>query len=364
MSTFEVKTRRIDKIIHHEMAEKLEIVMIGGYRAVVQKGTHSEGDLILYIPDETVFTDMDIAEKLQVAAYLTGKGKNRVKPIRLRGALSQGIVLPISVVGDLLVELGCGHQTFIEDLDFSEELKLEKYEESIPIEMTGVQRNWPSFVPHYDLENIKRPENFGSIHDGELVEVTEKLHGTNISIAIGPGLDEGEEAFVCSRNHALRESDTNVYWRATRQYMLIDRLKQWIADNHRAWSSGRGEPMETVSLHGEVIGTQDLKYGFTGGNIGFFAFDIMVNGEPLDRSQFKSICTYYGIPMVPTLYNGPYDYNKIVALIETKSLIADNIMEGGVVEPVVGRRDYFGNRVKLKLIAEQYLTRKGGTEMQ
>jgi RNA ligase (TIGR02306 family) len=94
MSNFEVKIRKIERLDFHPNAERLEVVVIGGWQCVVQKSVHKVGDLILYVPEDTIFTDISIAEKLKVASYLTGKYKNRVKAVRLRGLLSQGIVLP------------------------------------------------------------------------------------------------------------------------------------------------------------------------------------------------------------------------------------------------------------------------------
>jgi RNA ligase (TIGR02306 family) len=109
-------------------------------------------------------------------------------------------------------------------------LKLAKYEEPIPLEMAGHVRRWPAFLAKYDVENVKRPESMAAMVEGEEVVATEKLHGTNFTVAIGPGLEEGEEAFVCSRNNALKESDTNVYWRAVRKYDLITKLKTLLTD--------------------------------------------------------------------------------------------------------------------------------------
>lgn len=363
MSTFETKIRKLDRIDPHPNADRLELAVIGGYRAVVQKGIHKPGDLILYIQEDSVFTDLDVAKVLNVDTYLTGKEKNRVKAIRLRGVLSQGIVLPLRVLGEYLENNdkfpNYNDLELNEGTNFSDILKIEKYEEPIPIEMRGQVRPWPNFIHHYDLENIKRPESMAAMVDGEEVVVTEKLHGTNMTVAIGPGLEEGEEAFVCSRNMALKESDTNVYWRAARKYNLIQ-IIQDIVDN---WPNAYGEIIETISIRGEVLGVQDLKYGFKNGDIGFRAFDIMINGKYLNYDDFKHICNVFNIPIVPEIYRGPYDYDKIAGLIERHSTIADHIMEGGVVVPVTEREDLVAGRVKFKFISEQYLTRKGGTEL-
>lgn len=392
MSTFEVLIRRIAVIEDHPNADKLELVQIGGYRAVVAKGVHQLNDFILYVPTDSVFTNLQVAERLHIASYLTGKYKNRVKPIRLRGIVSEGIVLPWREVSDFLTDTGKVPplENFYEGLDLARLLEIEKYEEPIPIEMTGHVRPWPSFLPHYDVENIKRPESLESVIVGEEIVMTEKLHGTNISIAIGPGLDEGEDAFVCSRRLAIKRSDTNVYWRAALKYDLITKLTEYtnlirkfaaydlfgnpydvrklpikeadaVIESLSTALEDRSSP--TVSIHGEVVGVQDLKYGYTNGDVGFYAFDIMVNGEYLDYDEFVIACQYYGIPMVPELYRGPYDYAALEKAAQGPTVVGDtHIREGGVIRPVKERRDRNG-RVQYKFISDAYLLRKGGTEL-
>jgi RNA ligase (TIGR02306 family) len=378
MSTFEIKTRTITQLDVHPNAERLELVVIGGYKAVVQKNIHRVGDTILYIPEDSVFADLSIAEKLGVAAYLTGKQKNRVKAIKLRGILSQGIVLPIESVLEVARVLGVSQSDMhyaggvlnlddsgefgppmcyiVPGVDFAQFFKIEKYEEPIPIEMAGQVRRWPSFLPKFDIENIKRPESMAAMRDGEEVVMTEKLHGTNMTVAVGPGLDEDERVYVCSRNNALKESDSNVYWRAVKLYGLDDDVLGMLTEDFDAVS---------VSLHGEVYGVQDLKYGKVNGDIGFAAFDIMIDGKFINYDDFMRICNEYGIPTVPVIYRGPYDYETLYKAAHGKTLIAgvDHIREGGVVKPVVERTDDFAGRVSFKFVSEDYLTRKGGSEL-
>lgn len=378
MSTFEVKVREVTQITPHPNADKLELIVIGGYMAVVQKGIHKVGDPIVYIPEDTVFKNLSIAEKLGVASYLTGKQKNRVKAIRLRGCLSQGIVLPKSAFEGKFPFFNevTGKEDFWTPITTLEEyldeifvtcsediislLELEKYEEPIPLEMAGEARRWPSFLPKYDMENIKRPESMNALSEGEEVVATEKLHGTNIAVAWGPGLDEGENVFVCSRNFALKESETNVYWRAVRDAKLDQKLQAIMDSLQQYYPTG----VESLSLHGEVVGVQDLKYGNANGHIAFYAFDIRVNGEFLNYDDFVFLTTSNGIRKVPEVYRGPYNYETLKELAEGETLIGGgHIKEGLVVKPVKERYDIGAGRVMFKFISEAYLLRKGGTEL-
>jgi RNA ligase (TIGR02306 family) len=371
MSTFEVALRIIDKIEPHPNAEKLELVVVGGWRCVVKKDIHHHGDMVLYIPEDALFHDRTVAEQLGVADYLTGKYKNRVKAVKLRGILSQGIVLPFEalshyVFANFSPEI-VHQQLFYCPIgrDYAEFLQIEKYEEPIPIEMMGHVRPWPAFLGHYDIENIKRPECFNVIQPNEEVVFTEKLHGTNMTVAVGPGLDEPNElAFVCSRRMAIKESELNVYWRAAAKHDLVFKLRSMLSDNQISaeWDVEQGaEPITSMGIHGEVVGVQDLKYGYVNGDIGFYAFDISINGKFVNYDVFVNLCDDYDIPRVPELYRGPYHYDTLVGLAEGASRLAGHLREGGVVKPVIERSDLSAGRVAFKLVSEAYLTRQGDT---
>jgi RNA ligase (TIGR02306 family) len=369
MSKFNVPVMRIDLIEPHLNADKLELIAIGGYRAVAQKGIHSVGDTIVYVPEDAVFTDLEIADQLKVRDYLVGKEKNRVKAIKLRGQLSQGIVLPARAVQELpafLSNLGNPWPLQLGE-DLAPYLKIEKYEEPIPLHMEGVVRSWPSFLPHYDIENVKRPEFLSVIEEGEEVVITEKVHGACVTVGWGPGLEEGEPAYVCSKNLALKDAEANTYWVTARKYDLVNKLLE-MRDvmNHARRDSGRPE-IQNISIHGEVLGVQDLKYGFNAGNPGFAAFDIRLDYEYLAFEDFEKWCGVMGIPTVPVLYQGAFYYHMLEQICEMDSAIPYDrkIREGVVVKPVRERRhDESGlGRVVLKYVGSRYLLRKGGSEL-
>ena len=116
-----------------------------------------------------------------------------------------------------------------------------------------------------------------------------------------------------------------------------------------------------VTLFGEVLGVQDLMYGFNRGALGFRAFDVRIDGAYVDVDHFITLMEEYSIARVPVLYEGPFDYAKIRELSEGQSTIADHIREGVVIKPIKERTDQTVGRVILKFVGAQYLTRKGET---
>lgn len=358
-STFEVVIRTLDIVTTHPNADKLELVRIGGYNAVVGKDIFWAGDEVLYIPDEAVFTNLNVAKELKCDAYLTGIDANRVKSIRLRGIVSQGICIPVKVFYDF-INAHYPTTEIYQGKDFKELLQIEKYEEPIPMEMDGEIRPWPSFIHSYDIDNLKRPESFNAMIEGEEVVATEKLHGFNVAYAWGPGLTDDEEMFVCSSNRALKQSDTNIYWRIARKYDMDIRL----VTMRTALGALLNLPIESIVMYGEIIGSQDLKYGANKLNPMFYPFDIVVNGKFLTYDQFLLICQMTGIRPVPELYRGPYSYDRMIELTKgTTTLNADHIREGIVLKSTSERQSYIVPRIQFKLIGDDYLTRNGGSEL-
>src|SRR2546423_7089769 len=90
MSTLRVTAEPLT--IHvHPNADALELAQVGLYRAVVAKGAFRTGDVALYIPEQAVLPQ-ELVSELGLTGKLAGSAANRVKAIRLRGELSQGIV--------------------------------------------------------------------------------------------------------------------------------------------------------------------------------------------------------------------------------------------------------------------------------
>lgn len=376
MSTFTVTVEQLT-ILPHLNADTLELAEIGLYRAVVAKGLYQTGDLALYIPEQAILPNA-LIDELRLTGKLAGPSHNRVKAVRLRGELSQGIVArPQALAGvDYETALSYGE-------DFSEFLGISKWVPEVPVHMSGQAVGTTELLPWVDVENIKR---FPSIFsEGESVTATEKIHGSCTLFTLS--VDTGEQ-FVSSkglgaRNLALTEADDNLYWRTIKAYDLagfarnvaqgLD-LRQEIAAGSLSQTAS---PVAYVGIFGEVYGAgiQDLTYGTraTSEKPGYAVFDIAVryaNGVHvwLDQDDVRHLTSHGDVPMVPELYRGPYDPEVIAQVAEGKETISGhetNVREGVVVRPIRERRsNVLGGRAIGKWVSEGYLTRKGGTEYE
>ncbi len=336
MAEFEVKTYSIT-IEEHPGADRLELARIGDYRSIVLKGQFRDGDVCAYIPEASVVPDNLIAE-LGLEGKLAGPEGNRVKAIRLRGVLSQGLVYPMP--GRL------------PGVDVGEELGITKWEPPIPADMQGQVESRSGQTLKFPVENIKKyPEMF---REGETVIITEKIHGTWCCLARVGGeplvssLGMSEQGLALKRNEANRN---NLY------------VRQW--ELNRAILQRMEEGLGGADFHvlGEIYGAgiQDLKYGLNTQE--FRVFDIAIEGEYQTYEYIRSL----GWSLVPALYEGPYSRETVLALTEGQTTLpgADHLREGVVIRAVPEAiSSLTGTRKIAKSISEGYLLRRDGTELR
>lgn len=171
MSDHSIEVLELDNMETHPNADRLAITRIHGFTCCIQKDDYKLGDLIAYIPPDSL-VKLDRPEFAFLKKPESDKTQHRVKVVKLRGVVSQGLVLKApegSKVGDDVAEL----------------LEIEHYEPVISLR-GGELASPPSiYVPVYDVENLRR---IPIITEGEEIVALEKLDGcfrsnTNITMA-------------------------------------------------------------------------------------------------------------------------------------------------------------------------------------
>ncbi|MFE0041508.1 RNA ligase (ATP) [Streptomyces sp. NPDC059015] len=366
MSTLRVTAEPLT-IHEHPNADALELAQVGLYRAVVAKGAYRSGDFAVYIPEQAVLPAA-LVDELGLTGRLAGKASDRVKAVRLRGELSQGIVCRPEALAGADLERAAADGT-----DFAELLGITKWSPPIPPTMSGDVEPAPDLLPWVDIENLQRhPDVFAP---GEPVVVTEKLHGTACLVtyvagdhgaAVPPAGSSGR-VMVSSKGFgakglALREDPRNLYWRAVRGHAVPEAAARLAAELGAT----------RVGIFGEVYGAgvQDLSYGANArsAGLGFAVFD--VSAEIDGRVQWLDAVRLLDgeLPLVPRLYEGPFDPDTVLALASGRETVSGeelHLREGVVVRPVTERwSPVVGGRAIAKCVSPAYLTRKGGTEYE
>ena len=124
MSTFAVTVERIGRVWAHDNADRLEMASLEGkdYYFIIGKGEFQAGDVVIYFPIDSVLPQW-ICEALGLGGKLAGSEQNRVKTVRLRGNLSQGVVASPQVFASVLDAAGLQVGA-----DVTEPLGVTKYE--------------------------------------------------------------------------------------------------------------------------------------------------------------------------------------------------------------------------------------------
>ena len=355
MSTLRV-TAEVLTVHEHPNADALELAQVGLYRAVVAKGVYRTGETAVYIPEQSVLPE-ELIEELGLTGRLAGSRSDRVKAVRLRGELSQGIVCRPKALAAVDLARAAADGT-----DFAERLDITKWVPPIPPTMDGEVEPAPDLLPWVDIENIQRyPDIFAP---GEDVVLTEKLHGSACLLTY---FAEDGRVQVSSKGFgakylALTEDPRNLYWRAVHGHDVTAAAAR-LAERLGA---------RRVGVFGEVYGAgvQDLTYGADGRRetLGYAVFDVSaeIDGEVrwLDATELLT----GELPLVPRLYEGPYDIGRVLEFASGRETVSGqglHLREGVVIRPVTERYSpVTGGRAVAKAVSPAYLTRKGGTEYE
>lgn len=231
-------------------ADKIELAIINGWQAVVAKEVgHQVGDLVVYC-------EIDSWLPHELAPFLS-KGKEpreyngikgeRLRTIKLRGQLSQGLILPLSVVP---APAGTAEETYREGDDVTLALGITKWEKPIPAQLQGKMRgNFPADIRKTDQERVQNLRQ-DQLQDEltELYEATIKLDGSSMTIWVRP-----DSWGVCSRNIDLDlDQEGNTFVDVAKRLMTPERLALI-----RATAGG-------VAIQGELVGPniQGNRWGF------------------------------------------------------------------------------------------------------
>ncbi len=297
-----------------------------GWQLVVKKDEFQVGDLCVYCEIDCLMPDRPEFEFLKPRAM-------RIRTIRLRGQISQGLCLPLSILPE--------NTPITEGADVSEILDITKYEPPMPASLAGLAKGFfPSFIPKTDETRVQVLQDVLDKYVGTTCFVAEKMDGSSVTYFFKDG-----EFGVCSRSLELLESAENSLWAFARTNDIENKLK----------ALGRN-----IALQGEIIGEgiQSNKYKLRGQTVTFFnVFDIDAF-KYVDFQEFMDVIKILGLTTVPILETDYILTNDIPTLVNKsigKSVLKnDTHREGIVIRPLNEMRDRDG-RVSFKSINPDFL---------
>lgn len=302
--------RTIAEIRPIEGADHIVAYRVDGWWLVDKKDQYKIGDLVVYCEvDSWIPTELaPFLSKGKEPKVFEGVSGERLHTIRLKGQLSQGLLMPLSV-------LKAHPNPNFDGEDVTDALGILKWEAPIPLQLAGqVKGNFPSEIPKTNQERVQNVRL--SEYQGESYEVTEKLHGSSCTFY----LDNEDEFHVCSRNLDLKPDEKNAYWKAAYKYNVEAEMRRLGLKGYAI----QGE------LCGEGTNGNNYKLGLE-----FFAFDVYIVGEgylsPFARHDLIGRMEIKHVPIYTFEYHLVNDTKEDLLLkADGSSTIADCKREGFV----------------------------------
>jgi RNA ligase (TIGR02306 family) len=258
-------------------ADAIVVATVKGWKVVVKVNEYKVGDLAVYYEIDSFLPIRPQFEFLRKSSYKRmGSSEGfRLKTIRLRGQISQGLLTPIPE----------GISNPREGDDLTEALDIVKYEPPIPAQLAGkIKGTFPSFIPKTDeirIQNFESEVGFSPV--GERAYVTEKLDGTSFTCYFNNGVFG-----VCGRNWELSETSDNSLWRMANVLQLKEKMTK----------HGKN-----IALQGELIGAgiNGNLYGLSDHKLFFFTGYDIDKGRRMFFDELEWVLFGLQLQMVPLL---------------------------------------------------------------
>lgn len=329
----------IQKITHLspiEGADAIEVAQVLGWKVVVKKGEFKVGDLVVYCEVDSMLPEGNPAFEFLRSKHF------RIKTVKLRGQVSQGICFPTTI----LPALGNYHHCDYTQIgtDVTELLGVSQYEAPIPACLQGkVLGQRPEFVPKTDETRVQVLQDLLDKYRERVFYVSEKLDGSSFTAYYNKG-----KFGICSRKLELDLNDGNAFCSYARRIGLEDRMRSLNLD---------------VVIQGELIGPgiQGNKYALKECDVRFFNVYFIGEAKYADYEDFwLTITKGLQLQTVPLLDLSAnilgLSIDQIVELARDRSRLNPKIhREGVVIRPLNEIQDDKYGRVSFKAINPDFL---------
>ncbi|MDR0457027.1 MAG: RNA ligase (ATP) [Treponema sp.] len=288
----------------------LETAHIMGWQCVVKKGEFQTGDLGVYFEVDSFLPVEPRYEFLRSSSYRDNADNGigfRIRTVRMRGQLSQGLLLPLLKFPEL--------EGFNEGDDVTEKLGVKKWYIPETANDGGVMiGDRPHGIPASDEIRIQSaPELLEQLHDRPYY-ITTKMDGTSGIVYYIDG-----KVGCCSRNKEIKDDESALYWMPVYKYGLKEKFAQYG---------------KNMVLTGEICGPGIQKNKLRLPGIEWYIFDVKDwdSGSYLPYDTLCEICAAFGIPVVPLEERGEhFSYSLETLLEKAKGKYPSGLDKEGIV---------------------------------
>ena len=389
-----------------EGADKIEVAIPKGkgWKIVVAKGEFNVGDLAVmceidsYLPadDEryAFLRDRCLRKFVSKSGNVLREGL-KIKTIKLRGVISQGLLMPLDKFPEVtsrIIEgkfLTCTKDEWQNELDkicaeSNEPLDVVPYaKEDYLVEPIGANVTKLLYVEHYDevkeqlqpamgnpicadalgkfpsdyipKTDEERIQNLGDWFEkmkGRRWQVSCKHDGTSCTIAFSPTVDFDNPNIVCSRNLRLKRETADgkipIYWQMAEKYGILDKLGDLFVG------------AEEYAVQGEIVGPGINKCKNKETDYKFLCFRIwdIKNQKWVNPKKTKELCEKFQIPHVQIVKDDFAFFDEIKTMDEALKFAEGKTAEGNEREGVVLKTIDALPYASFKIVSNKYLMKQ------
>lgn len=335
-----------------ENADAIEMADVLGWHVVVKKNEVKVGDKVIYFEIDSILpSDNPAFDFLK-------NSKGKMKPLKtkkIRGVISQGLVMPLNILPDINVEVG-QDVTEILGVQKKEDEVIEFYKQMGEIK----KRDFPYFIQKTDETRVQVLQEHLTKCQGHEFVITEKIDGTSFTAFIKEG-----KFGICSRNMEVELDVESPYSNIAFKYMLKEKFER-LREKYIPYD---------FAIQGEIIGAdiQKNKYKVTDyecylfnfinidrqKDVGFY-FSDQQECDDFEGINLASITEILGMKHVPILANCFVMTDNIDNLIKAsigKSVLNPNQEREGLVFRAKYNKEisYYGERISFKAINPYFL---------
>jgi len=302
--------QKIEKIEPIENADRIEVASILGWKIVVKKGEFKQGDICVYFEVDSFLPICPEFEFLRNSSFkksdILGEGF-RIKTQKLRGVISQGLILPLSILPEGNYKI---------DDDVSEILGVKKW--IVPEIEGNLGTIINGFCPYTSKTDEIRIQTIPDIIQelkGKPYYISTKMDGTSVTMWSKDG-----EFHVCGRDSEYKDDEKAVYWNVARKLNIVDKIKE----------SGLN-----IAIQGEMCGPKIQKNRLKLTELHWYVFTIvdLNTGKRYNLDKLIEFCNIYGLEHVPIEeQNESFEYTTIEELLErAKGQYPSGLAKEGIV---------------------------------
>lgn len=333
-----VTIQRVHNITPMENADRLECVHVLGWTCVAKKGEFQINDLCVYFEVDSF---LPIEEKFEFLRANCHRANIRMgegfllKTQKIRGQISQGLILPVDILPEgTNIQVG---------EDVTEILGVRKWEEGADAGKSIGKM--PQIIPRTgELRVQSYPELIEELKQAGPYYISTKMDGTSVTMYRQDG-----RFGVCGRNYEYGDSEPCPFWDYARKYQIEEKLKLHQMDN--------------LALQGEFCGKgiQSNRLKLREHQWYIFTVIDLQTGERYSLERMKELCCLLGLTMVPIEETGDvFPYSAVEELLERAKgkYPSGSNKEGIVIRPLTPvYSETIAEPLSMKVLNNDYLLR-------